>query len=98
MLKYPVIETEMYATEQCYLLVVNRVPSQVGEVNKLHVEGPKLSQDAAAGRRPTPVTTNATVEEGGKILGPQIRAIKNILLESQLIQQENKEKLWSFSF
>lgn len=36
-----------YNTSWCYLLIVGRIPCQVGEVNKLHMEGPKLSQDAA---------------------------------------------------
>lgn len=31
-----------------YLLIVGWVSCQIGEVNKLHVEGPKLSQDATA--------------------------------------------------
>lgn len=47
-----------------YLLVVSRVSRQVGEVNKLHVESPKLSQDAAACWCPTPVTTNTAGREG----------------------------------
>ena len=43
-----------------YLLVVGRVSSQVGQVDKLHMEGPKFSQDTAASRRPAPVTTHST--------------------------------------
>lgn len=42
-----------------HLLVVGGVPRQVGEVNELHVEGPELSQDAAARRGPAPVTADA---------------------------------------
>lgn len=48
-----------------YLLVVGGVPGQIGEVNELHVEGPELSQDAAARRRPAPVTTY-TAGPGGE--------------------------------
>lgn len=49
-----------------YLLIVGWVSCQVGEVNKLHVEGPKLSQDATACWRPTPVTADPTEENKNK--------------------------------
>lgn len=59
------MDIDKITSTNTYLLVVCRVPCQVGDVNKLHVESPKLSQDAAARRRPTPVTTNTTGRGGG---------------------------------
>ena len=60
----PSFPTAWYQSGFSYLLVVDGVPGQVGEVHKLHVQRPELSQDTAACRRPAPVTTHPT--EGGR--------------------------------
>lgn len=43
---------------ETYLVVVYRVPCQIAEVDKFHVQSTKLSKDAAASRSPAPVSTH----------------------------------------
>lgn len=41
------------------LLIIDRVPGQIRKVHKLHVQCPKLSQDATTSRGPAPVSAHA---------------------------------------
>lgn len=43
---------------ETHLVVVYRVPCQIAEVDKFHVQSTKLSKDAAASRSPAPVSTH----------------------------------------
>lgn len=45
------------------LLIIDRVPSKVCKVHKLHVQRSKLSQDATTSRGPAPVTAHTTETE-----------------------------------
>lgn len=45
---------------ETHLVVIYRVPSQIAEVDKFHVQSTKLSKNAAASRSPAPVSTNTT--------------------------------------
>lgn len=73
--------------QESYLLVVGGVSRQVGEVDKLHVEGPELGQDAAARRGPAPVAANAT--------GGQSRRGKEWVLIVEAWHQSKNSKFYS---
>lgn len=73
------------------LLCENGVSGKFRQVHELQVQRPKFSQDAAPGRRPSPVPTGATVTEGEAALWvssptPCARATRN---------HGNKPTMWA---
>lgn len=71
--KHPITYFSFNLSSVCYLLSIctkpnllceNGVPGKFRQVHELQVQRPKFSQDAAPGRRPSPVPTGATGTKG----------------------------------